>query len=740
VYYDFSYDRNFKKSDSIFLYSRIIPDAEFFRTVVTVTESQKLAATYPEVKKSCYLWTQYETFDIEDESRKEQSIQLSSNYVSEDGFADMFTPEILVGDIHQAFIEGNALLTKNAAKEIFGDINPIGKIFFRHNSDQPITVAAVCKDFPDNCSLKNGVYLYQTEQYPMAQWAYITYLKIDPENKTGLLKKLNSDQFMQKGTKREEQIWQYELTALPDIHLGFPVLGEGSLTTTLSLLAIGIFLLIIGYTNFLSFSIAMAPLRVKGFNIRRILGESSWALKLSIVMEAVFLALIAFAVSLFIIGFLNSGVIKDFFRADLSLSKNWILLFYTGGICMFSGFVAGIYPAFYATSFNPAMALSGSFSGSKRVQWLKNALIVVQFVMAIFLITITLFVERQHDYLRNKNWGINTENVLYLNTAPIMFEVDNFITELKRNPDIVDLTYGQYVPGDENIQGWGRNYNGKEILMNVWPVKSDFFAFFGINLIDGQGFSAEGNNTNKMIFNETFLKEYEFNNLTGTIFKDTDQNVDFEIAGIVEDFNFKSLRDRINPLAFISVDNMIYGGSGGRRWTFVRTNGSNTLKAIDYIRDTWKKFSNEPVEVLSLDETLGSLYEEENNLAKLVSTCGIIAIIVAIMGVYGLILFNAKSKRKTIALHKVHGASKSEVILMLNHNLIVQFVVAYIIAVPPAYYVVNRWLEGFAYKTPIHWWVFILGGLIVFLISLATVSWQSYRAASINPIDGIKSE
>jgi putative ABC transport system permease protein len=617
AYYDISFDRNFKKSDSIFLYSRIIPDAEYFRIVTTVVESQKLAARYPEVKNSCYLWSQYEIFNIEDASRKGQSVQLSSNYVSEDGFVDMFTPEILVGDVRRAFIEGNALLTESAAKEIFGVANPIGKIFFRHNSGQPITVAAVCKDFPDNCSLKNGIYLYQTEQYPMWQWAYITYLKIDPKTRTGFLKKLNDDQFMQKGTKREEQIWQYELTALTNIHLGFPVLGEGSLTTVISLLALGIFLLVISYTNFLNFSVAMAPLRIRGFNIRRILGENSLSLKLSIVMEAVFFALIAFVVSLFIINFLNAGVIKDFFRADLSLSKNWTLLFYTGGICLFSGFFAGIYPAFYSTSFKPAMALSGSFSGSKRAQRLKNTLIVVQFVTAIFMITVTLFVKRQHDYLRNKNWGINTENVLYFNSSPIAFDVENFMTELKRNPDIVDITYGQYVPGDENMQEWGRNYNEKEISMNVWPVRFNFFDFFGLSVIDGQGFGSGGTNANKMIFNEAFLREYEFSNLTGTIFKETNQHVDFDIVGVVEDFNFKPLRDKISPLAFISTENMTYGGGGRGAWTFVRTNGSNTLKIIEYIRETWKKFNNEFIDVLSLDETLGNLYEKENNLAKI---------------------------------------------------------------------------------------------------------------------------
>ncbi|MDR1169370.1 MAG: ABC transporter permease, partial [Prevotellaceae bacterium] len=203
TYYDFSFDRNFKKSDSIFLYTHLMPSefgVKYLRTKTTVTEMQKLSEQYPEVQNFCYFWEHDEVFNIEDENRRGQTVQLSATRVREDGFADMFTPEMLVGDVRQAFIPGNALLTESAAKELFGDVNPIGKIFFRHesddinlwgkaffrlNSDQPMTVAAVCKDFPDNCSLKNGIYFHQAEQDPANHWPYTSYIKIDPKNKVG---------------------------------------------------------------------------------------------------------------------------------------------------------------------------------------------------------------------------------------------------------------------------------------------------------------------------------------------------------------------------------------------------------------------------------------------------------------------------------------------------------------------------------------------------------------------------
>jgi putative ABC transport system permease protein len=738
AHYDFSFDRNFEKSNSIFLYSRIIPNVDFLRTKTNVIEANELLAKYSEIKNVCYLYHGFldERFDIKDDGIiKIENVSIPLTYTNA-GFVDIFQPKILAGDAGRALTPDNAMLTESIVKQYFGNENPIGKTFFFHKSDKPITIAAVCADFPDNCRLKNGIY-FSLPETDRSMWNYTTYLEINSQNKDRLLNALNKDQAMQKGTNFDGQIWQYELTALPDIHLGFPAEGKGSLTTIISLLAIGILLLIISYINFLNFSIALAPVRIKSFNIRRILGESSLALKFSIVMEAVFLSFIAFLVSILIVNFLNTGAVQDFFKADLSVSRNLGLLIVVGGISLFTGFLAGIYPAFYATSFKPAMALSGSFSISGHTKWLKNILIIFQFVTAIFLIIVTLFVKIQHDYLLNKNVGINTENILYLKTAPVSANVEDFIYELNQNPDITDVTSAQYYPGYEQMQIWGRDFQGVKVLVNVWYIKPDFLDFFGINIVDGRKFE-KNENHKKMIFNEAFLKEYQFDNIIGQMFGSAENpNENFEIVGIAENFNFKSLHESIKPLAFVPVSNTDVYNSYYKTWTFVKTIGANTSQTIDFIRNTWKKFSSEPVEVLFLDKTISELYKKENNLAKLVSTCGIIAIIVAIMGLYGLILFNAKSKRKNIAIRKINGATRHEIIMMLNHNLLIQFVIAYIISVPVAGYVVNRWLEGFAYKTPMYWWVFILGGLIVLIISLITVSWESYKAASANPIKGI---
>jgi len=542
---------------------------------------------------------------------------------------------------------------------------------------------------------------------------------------------MNDDQFMQNIEGREDEIWEYELTALPKIHLWFQAKGEGNPVTVIALLSVGILLLVVSYINFLNFSVAMASVRVRNLNIRKIFGESSFMLKMSVIMETVFLSFVSFLLSILVIQFLNTGTMKDFFIADLSITKNPDLLFFAGVISIVAGFLAGIYPASYSTAFNPAVAISGTFTLSSHNKWLKNILTSVQFIAAIFLITATLFVKIQYDYMRNKDWGIQTENVLFLNIELIRDDVENFMTELKQYANIVDVTTSSFYPGGQNgLQGWGRKFEGVSINIKVWSVKSDFFDFFGVKLINGETFKE--NDHDKMILNRAFSKEYDFNDdimnkyISG-----------YEIIGIVENFNYKSVQTGVEPLAFILIpDNRKYLYN----WVFVKTNGANTTQTAEYISKTWKKFSSEPVEVLSLTDTIKSLYQKEYNTASLVSICGIIAIIVAVIGLYGLILFDAKAKRKTIAIHKIHGASITEVMLMLNHGLLVRYAISCLVAFPLSYYAVQRWLEEFAYTTPIYWWVFALGGIIVLIISLMTVSWESYKAASANPLEVIKAE
>jgi putative ABC transport system permease protein len=620
------------------------------------------------------------------------------------------------------------MLTKSVAQKFFGDDDPLGKTFSQKGSDQIITVVAVCEDFPDNCSLTNGVYLMQRED-DESEWSYTSYVEIGGGDRDKVLAGLNADEALLK--RDSEKGWVFELTALSDIHLKFPAEGKGSLTATVSLLAIGILLLIIAYINFVNFSMSMAPVRLKGFNIRRILGESPFFLRFSIMMEAVFISLIAVILSTVFIHYFGTSVVREFFQADISLEKNVDLLLTMVGFSAFLGFVAGVYPAFYATAFQPAMALSGSFALSTGNKILKNTLIIIQFAAAVLLLTVSGFIKLQHDYMRDKSWGIRKDNVVYLPVHQFA-DVKVFEDELRKNPDILDAAYSAFLPGATRMMRWGLPFEGVEIHAAIWPVSHNYLRFFGIDIAEGRDFEESDMQGNgKFIFNRTFLKKYGFTDILGKEINGMDTG---KIIGIMEDFNFESLREPVRPIALVMGD--YYNDIMGTM--LVRINGQNTRNTLDYMQGLCKKFSSEPVEIAFLDETLHQLYRQEDNLAKQISIFGLITVIVTVMGVYGLILFNVKSKRKTIAIHKINGASVREIIMMLNRGFMIQFAIAYIVAVPLSYIVVNRWLENFANKTPMHWWMFAAGGVAVFVITALTVSYQSYRAATANPVEGIK--
>jgi putative ABC transport system permease protein len=622
------------------------------------------------------------------------------------------------------------MISESIAKKFFGNQDPLGKTFSCPYMEKVLTVVAVYENFPDNCSLDNGIYTMQGEDSD-GQWMYVSYMEIAEGGRDKILNALNGDESLQ---EQDEDKWLFELTALPDIHLRFPAKGKGSLSATVSLLAIGILLLIIAYINFVNFSVSMAPIRLKSFNIRRIMGENSLFLKFSIAMEAVFTSLIAVLVAIPLIYYIGDGVANEFFQANISLSENYVLCIVMAGVFLTMGFVAGIYPAFYSTAFKPAMALSGSFSSSTGSKMLKNTLIVVQFVAAIILVIVSGFIKIQHDYMQNQSLGIKKENVVHLPVERLN-DAQAFENELKKNPDILDVAYTAYLPGVSRMMSVGNSLDDVEVHATIWPAGHNLLRFFGINIVEGRDFEeGDGLQQNgKLIFNQTFVNKYGFTEIAGkkmNIFVGDES----EIIGVMEDFNFESLREPVRPIAFI-INKHFMNQLGTM---LVKINGQNTVKTLDYMQGLCKQFSSEPIEITFLDDTLHQLYKQENNLAKLISIFGLITIIVTIMGVYGLILFNVKSKRKTVAIHKINGASITDVIMMLNQGFVIRFVIGYVIAVPLSYIIVNRWLENFAYKTPVHWWIFVAGGLLVFVITALTVSCQFDIDAIANPIDGIK--
>lgn len=736
VYYDFSFDHNFKKSDSIYFFTQEFTDGEKGITMPTPL-AKEMSEKFPEIKNYCLLnYPEDAIFDVVSISGNRLKFTEKFNKATV-GLLNVFTPEILAGDARQALTEQNkAMISESTAHKFFGNSNPIGQTISFHFSKNVLTIVAVYKDFPKNCSLNNGIYTQLPDDRP-ENYNYSGYFEVSPNDVNKLSGKINGKK------KYGELTWQRfnnpafkvkaEFTLLNEMHFYFQKkMNAGSLTTTLSLLAIGILTLIIAYINFLNFSIAMAPARVRGLNIQKILGAKPRKLRWGIAAEASIFSLISFLFAIFLISIFKESSINEYFSADLSLLKNWFILSSIGLSAIIFGIIFGLYPASYVTSFQPIVALSGSFSMSGRSIKLRNTLITFQFISAISLIIISVFINRQHDYMQKRSWGIQKENIAYLPYGQVKTDMKTFGDELKKNPHILEYTASAFIPGELKMS-WGREFEGKSISAWIWPVQSNFLHFFGVPIVEGRDFlESDSIGQHGMIFNQKILKQYTLKNVVGKDFDGFDNK--FSIVGIAKNINYSSLRDSINPMAFVIMDNK------WMHWFFIKISGKDTPATIESIKQTWKKYSDEDFDLKFLDASLNELYKNESNLAKLISIFGLVIIVIAVMGVYGLIVFNARYKSKEIAIRKVNGASELEIMLMLNRSALIQLAIAFVVAVPLAYYIVHRWLEQFAYKTPIYWWVFLLAGLLVFVITVITVSWQSQKAATANPVEAIKNE
>lgn len=741
VLYDFTYNKSFEKAENIHFFS-------YYKTVdktqspwVSIPNARELADHFPEVKNYCIL-------SLPGNLGSQLDVRYNENYMNtfevslleaSPGFIDVFTPQILYGDAADALdSEGKLLIPAKTAVKLFGIENAVGKTVYGHHSKKAYTVAAVYKDFPKNSTIKNSCFTY-LEDNSKGNSNYHLYLELEP-NSAGLLQeKLNSKEFLGEDSIKfmEEQPdnkVELQLTPFNDLHLYLEGVRDGNINTTLSLLAIGILILVIAFINLLNISMATVPSRIRTLNTHKILGINTNILRLGLAFEGAFFALISIILALLYIQILDESVLTDFFQADITTFPNIGLIVIVSSILLLLTFLINLYPAIYATSFNMDAALKGSFSLSSKGNRIRNILITVQFIVAIVLIIVSGFIKVQQDYMQNYDWGIEKENIVYLPLRGLKTDYNTFGKELIRNSHITGYTASQFIPGYVGM-GWERGFEGKQVNFSSWPVSPNFLKFFGVKIIEGNDFSEENpSGLEQIIFNREFVEKYEFDSsIIGKDFECFNKGI---VVGVIDNINFQSLREPIRPMAFVILNNSPQILS----YIFIKVEGKDMSQNIEYIQQTWKKFSDEEFNLTFLNTRLNDLYKNEHNMVKLIGVFGIITIVIAIMGVYGLVTFNTRYKRKEIAIRKVNGATIEDIIVLLNKNLLIQLVISFVVAIPIAYYIIQQWLEQFAYKASISWVLFIGAGVLVLLISVVTVSWQSWRAATANPAKAVKDE
>lgn len=662
-------------------------------------------------------------------------------------FPEFFSLEFVEGSA-KGFSEPNSIIIpQSVAKKIFGEASALDQQLFLGSENSPVNVVGVFKDIPENSQIKNAVYHSFPKNRGLNMWEqsnYVVYIKLF-EGSNSATTQADFDKFrladVSQSLKHISLIPLEEIYFTDIAYYGDEILvKKGNRETTAMLFAIAVLIIMIAGINFVNFSTSLAPLRMKSINTQKVLGSPTSVLRGALVVEAVGISVISFFWALLWIYLLSASQWQNITMSGIRFAANEQLILLTGVIAVLVGLIAGIYPAYYTTKFPPALVLKGSFAMTKKGRSLRISLVGFQFVISIGLIIGSMFLQLQNQYLRTIDKGFNSSQIAVISLGGELLKNSKSLeSKLKESATIEDVAYSQFRIGKDNIaQGWGREFKHVgEQMFSAIIVSWNFPQVMGLELIEGE-FMKESDVLIKergmsLLFNETAKKQFQ---IAATEKLDIEDSTYTVIQAIVKDFNFKSLHMDISPccLAINSSD------PHWMPFVFVKITG-DPYQAIEYIKKTIKEIDPVyPAEVEFFDAAFEQMYQQDLKTTKLITLFSILAIIISFVGVFGLIVFETQYKRKEIGVRKIMGSTVMEILVMLNRKFFWIVIICFAIAVPLAYFGVDAWLGGFAYRTPMYWWVFALGGLIVFIITVTTVTVQSYRSATENPVNSLKSE
>lgn len=673
-------------------------------------------------------------------------------------FTEVFHFEMKEGTADALKEPNTALIPESLARKLFGDASAVGQVLlagevhsqiraFTEKNEERFTIRGVYKDFPRNSILQNAIYLPLDEQENLNSWensSYNFYIRLDsPESSKDLIHDFLI--YYKKNDLGKNISWyngevSFRLIQLPDVHFTtdttYDATPKSSRQTVWVLIAISWVILIIAGINFTNFSTALTPMRIKSINTQKVLGSSDSILRFSLQMEAVCISIAAYLLALGWVHLIGMSPLAKLVNADLSLLAHPVLLSVTGGIAILVGVLAGLYPSYYITSFPPALVLKGTFGLAPEGRMLRNILICIQFIASFALIIGAMFMYLQNHYMSSAPLGYDKDQIIVTDvTEKVKNSKNTLINELKSNAGIEGVTFAEILLSSmDQFMGWGRELNGVGIDFQCLPVDASFLDVMGVKINEGRGFRKEDELTEKgvYIFNERARQVYQM--------KLGDKVSESEIIGFMPDVKFASFRTEVTPMAFYLWGKENWGNGSAYAYVKVKA-GSDLRLAMQKVKEALGKIDPDyPFNVRFYEEVLNTAYAKEKNLSTLISVFSLIAVFISIVGVFGLVVFESQYRRKEIGIRKVMGSTVAQILLMFNKTYFRILIICFVLSAPIAYYAIYRWLENFAYKTPIHWWVFAVAFASVSLITALTVTFQNWRAANENPVKSIKTE
>ncbi|MGZ5285729.1 MAG: FtsX-like permease family protein [Flavisolibacter sp.] len=681
-------------------------------------------------------------------------------------FFEIFPVKFLSGHPSAALTTSNSIVLSEAlARKYFGNTDIIGKTLYVEKDTMEVkgVFAALPEHFHLEFNYLMPISAVNLPEERMQRWTwhqFYTYVKLKPGADVAGLQ----DKF-QAHMKKEifptltisGSTFLPFLQPLEKLYLGssdfvYDNAKKGNANYVRGLTIIALFVLVIACFNFINLATARSIRRAKEIGVRKVVGAGRRQLILQFISETILLSVISMLIAVFatmlIVPLLNQFTGKHISFNPFTDPLLALLILGTGIII---GMLAGIYPALVLSGFQPIQVLKGSKAAGKGGGWLRPALVVVQFALSVLLIISTMIVYRQTKYLNNKDLGFQNDQVVYFQLRGDASEkLEAFKTEIKKHPGVQYITSGYGLPGDafagETIKLPSKGLD-KEFAVNVFIGDHGYIKTLGMELIAGRDFSTDRTTdvTEAFVINETAVREWGFGTPEKAIGQsihwgewlplDSSQTVKMgKVIGVVKDFHYKSLHENITP-SIIQIYPQVSATIAAK------LNSDQVAGAIAHINKTWTQFTpGYPLDYKFMDDSYAAMYRTEENLSDLLWIFAIMAIIVGCMGLFGLAAFSAEQRTKEIGIRKVLGANLFSILGLLSKNFLVMVLIASAIALPIAWWTMNEWLKDFPYRVAISWWIFGLAIIIALLIAFLTVSFQSLRVATTNPVKSLRTE
>ena len=719
-------------------------------------DAEEVASTmpYPRISR---IWIKRNDYTMD--SFNEYVYQGTANVPTFFGF------ECLAGDFSQLKEPNTVAMARSKSEKLGVGVGDV--IYFEggpmHDDGKPTvqqTIVAIYEDMPKNCMFSHwGIMQNDEGVYTEGNnnWNYSNFVRMregaDINGYIEIFKKGYADWFLgmvqewmamvedpeEKAMAQEElesgaQVLETRLVSLDKLYYDGNFYDSGNFrtgkrSTPIILGSIAFIIVLIAFINFVNFFFALVPVRMRAVNICKVFGASQGTLRWNFLFEAIGLVLLAMALTFYLMIVIKDSFITNYSICSLALSDNIPVIIMVVALMVLLAVVAALYPAFYITRFNASLGVKGGFAQSATGRRLRSIMVGVQFTVAMILIIVTAVFFLQYRYMIKYDLGFDRENIVTFASWDLGTRPETVVERLQQHPDAVDVT-ASAVNLFRCNQMWGREYEGKEYVVRANPVRWNFLDFFGFEVIDGNGFTPSSAERDEIVMMNRMHRDIGI----PIGYKEGKQ---YPYVGIIKDIRLTSLAQDDEYYAFYCAE-----ADSRMSHFYIRLRaGANVEAFADYVKNLSKELApaaDDP-ELYYLEEWVEGLYQQTKKDMVLIGMFAVLAIIIALMGVFGIVMFETQHRRSEIAVRKVYGATTAQMIGMLNLRYVWIVLGCFVVAAPVAWYITSRWLEQFANRIASPWWIYVVALAVVLAVTVGLVTLRSWKAATENPADVVKS-